>query len=129
MNQRSVYLAVGIGGMVGAVSRYGVSAIIPSVHGFPYATLFTNLLGCFLLSFLLNHAALKLKLSKKMLLAVGTGAIGSFTTFSTFMIETVTLYNSAEVITALAYIGISVIGGVLFCFLGYRAATGMGDQS
>lgn len=122
LQSKNIYLAVGLGGMIGAVSRYGISFFIPSVNGFPYATLLANLIGCFLLSFLLNQSAIKRKLSPELFAAIGTGMIGSFTTFSTFMVETVTLYNSTFML-AISYVGISILGGLFFCFIGYRLAT------
>lgn len=118
----NMYLAVGLGGMIGAVSRYGVSYFIPSPNGFPYATLAANLLGCFLLSFLLNQSTLKQKLSPELFAAIGTGVIGSFTTFSTFMVETVTIYET-NMLLAISYVGISILGGLCFCFIGYRLAS------
>lgn len=118
----NMYLAVGLGGMIGAVCRYGVSYFIPSPNGFPYGTLAANLLGCFLLSFLLNQSTLKQKLSPELFAAIGTGVIGSFTTFSTFMVETVTIYET-NMLLAISYVGISILGGLCFCFIGYRLAT------
>ncbi|ASN04820.1 CrcB protein [Virgibacillus necropolis] len=117
-----MYVAVGIGGMIGAVCRYGVSYFIPPENGFPYATLTANLIGCFLLSFLLNQSVLKQKLSPELFLALCTGVVGSFTTFSTFMVETVLLFES-NLILAIGYVSISILGGLLFCFFGYRLAT------
>lgn len=117
-----IYLAVGLGGMVGAVCRYGVSYYIPAENGFPFGTLTANLIGCLLLSFLLNQSAIKRKLSPELFAAIGMGVIGSFTTFSTFMVETVSLYES-NIALAISYVGISIIGGLCFCFIGYSLAT------
>lgn len=117
-----IYLAIGIGGMIGAVCRYGVSTFFLPESGFPFGTLIANLLGCFLLSFLLNSSVIKQKLSLELFAALGTGVIGSFTTFSTFMVETVSMYES-NISQAISYVGISIVGGLCFCFIGYRLAT------
>lgn len=122
MKLNRMYLAVGFGGMIGAVCRFSLSSLFPSETGFPFATLLANLIGCFLLSFLLNQSVIKQKLSPKLFAALGTGMIGSFTTFSTFMVETVTLYESNTVL-AFSYVGMSILGGLCFCFIGYWSAS------
>jgi len=118
-----LYIAVGVGGMIGAVGRYGVSMLFveDSYHSFPYATLTVNLIGCFLLSFLTNHAIIKRKLSPEVFTAVGTGIIGAFTTFSTFAVETIKL-SDAQPFMAIAYVLLSILGGLVFCYGGYQLA-------
>ena len=84
-------LAVGIGGAIGASLRYFLSQIIVYEAGFPLATCIANLIGCFLLSYLLSGKLLKSY--PKMKLALTTGLLGSFTTFSTFSNETISLIS------------------------------------
>ncbi|MBY7144022.1 fluoride efflux transporter CrcB [Virgibacillus sp. NKC19-3] len=117
-----VYIFVGIGGMIGAVIRYSISTLLMSQHGFPYATLVTNLIGCFLLSFIVNHEILKRKLSPELFTALNVGLIGAFTTFSTFAVETMELWSSNRFIT-MSYILTSVVGGIICCYMGFRFAT------
>lgn len=116
-----IYLAVGIGGMIGASGRYGISILFWANSGFPYATLIANLLGCFLFSFLLNHDSIKRNLSPEVFAALGTGMIGAFTTFSTFAVETVEL-SDVSILLAGSYIVLSILGGLLFCYLGFKLA-------
>ncbi len=117
-----LYIAVGIGGMIGAICRYGISNLFEgSYHSFPYATFTVNLFGCFLLSFLTNHANIKRKLSPEVFTAVGTGIIGAFTTFSTFAVETIKL-SDAQPFMAFAYVLLSILGGLVFCYGGYQLA-------
>ncbi|MFB4169352.1 fluoride efflux transporter FluC [Virgibacillus sp. JSM 102003] len=116
-----IYLAVGIGGMVGATGRYGISILFWTNSGFPYATLIANLLGCFLLSFLLHHDSIKRTLSPEVFAALGTGMIGAFTTFSTFAVETVEL-SDISILLAGSYIVLSILGGLLFCYFGFKLA-------
>lgn len=114
-------ILVGIGGMIGALARYSISVIFISMNGFPYATLITNLIGCFLLTYLLNNKYLKQKLSADIRTSIGTGIIGSFTTFSTFSLETVHLWSD-NILLALTYMMLSVCGGLFFCYIGYKLA-------
>lgn len=119
----STWLAVAIGGSVGAVSRYGLSTWVQSLGaGFPWGTLSVNVTGSFamgLLAGLLQRGMLPPDVQA--LLAVGV--LGSFTTFSTFSLETLTLaqdglwgragmYVVASVAVALvaAYVGLRITG-------------------
>src|SRR5690625_2791684 len=114
-------LLIGIGGMIGALARYSISITFTGINGFPYATLVVNLIGCFLLSYLLNYDKIKQRLSPKIRVALGTGVIGSFTTFSTFALETIELWSN-NVLLALTYTLLSVCGGLAFCYIGYKLA-------
>ncbi|WP_077327912.1 fluoride efflux transporter FluC [Virgibacillus siamensis] len=116
-----IYLAVGIGGMAGALARYGISVLFASVSGFPIATLIANLIGCFLLSYLLNQPRIKKILSEKVYTALSTGLIGSFTTFSTFAVETIALWHVSASLT-FTYVLISIAGGLLFAYAGFQTA-------
>ena len=121
MSMRLFYL-IGIGGMIGAVTRYAVSLTFVGQASFPFATLFTNYIGCFLLTFLLNSNYIRQKFSMETRTALTTGIIGSFTTFSTFALETASLWDT-QVFIAIVYILLSIFGGVIFCYVGYRVAT------
>ncbi|CDQ39140.1 MULTISPECIES: fluoride efflux transporter CrcB [Virgibacillus] len=114
------YALIGLGGAIGAITRHGVSIII-TAKGFPFATLCANLIGCFLLSFFLSQDAIRKKLSPDLFAAMNIGIIGSFTTFSTFAIETIELWRTSE-LAAMTYCLMSIIGGLISCFLGYTAS-------
>ncbi|WP_229683054.1 fluoride efflux transporter FluC [Virgibacillus oceani] len=116
-----LYIAVGIGGIIGAVGRYSISLLFQPNVNFPYATLIVNLIGCYLLSFVLNKGLIKQRLSPEMFAALGTGTIGAFTTFSTFAVETIELWTRNSYLSIL-YVVISIFGGLGFCFLGYMSA-------
>ncbi len=121
LNSLKLLLTIGIGGMIGASSRYGISIGVVNATSFPMETLLANLIGCFILSFLLHYASIKKKLSKEVFTGLTTGILGSFTTFSTFAVETVTLGHQS-ITLAILYVFISVVGGVLLCLLGYHLA-------
>ena len=115
-------LAVGVGGFFGAIGRFLLGQYIPVVDGFPFPTLLANWIGCFLLAWLLAKVSLNWHPQSK--LAVTTGFFGAFTTFSTFSLETVQLIQENALFLALLYVLVSIVGGLVLSFLGYRLANG-----
>ncbi len=111
-----------IGGFLGSISRYSIGEWIHSGNGFPFATLTINLIGCFILGWFLTYAVHARKVTHKMTLLIGTGFIGSFTTFSTFSVETLTLFQIGLVGQATLYVFTSIIVGILLTFLGHKLA-------
>lgn len=102
--------AVGLGGFFGAMTRFEIGQIMPTLNGFPYVTIGINSIGCFLLAWLFT------KYTKRtpIILAVGTGFLGAFTTFSTFSLETLLLVEQGKWLLAGGYV-VGSIGGGLFC--------------
>ncbi|SHJ93358.1 CrcB protein [Desulforamulus aeronauticus DSM 10349] len=82
-----------------------------------------NLMGSFLLSFIAYGSSLKWNLPKKFILAINTGFIGSFTTFSTFSVDTLQLVNNGKYTLAISYVLISIIAGLTLSWLGVCLAT------
>ncbi|MDY0404581.1 CrcB family protein [Virgibacillus sp. 179-BFC.A HS] len=118
------YIAVGLAGIVGSLLRYYMSVWLGDASGvFPWATLVTNLIGCFLLGYFTSRIAKIAWLHPPIATAIGTGLIGSFTTFSTFSTETVTLVVQGHAGLAAVYVGTSAVFGLLFSLWGYRAGT------
>ncbi|MET4559551.1 CrcB protein [Lysinibacillus parviboronicapiens] len=113
-------LAVGIGGFFGAIARYGMSLLIPNTGNFPIATLTINLIGCLCLAWLFTTFAHRTPL----VLGIGTGFLGAFTTFSTFSVETLLLLENNDWMTAISYSLISVLGGLLCVVTGAWLARG-----
>jgi len=103
------FLAVGMGGFIGANLRYGLSLWLAHPNGFPWATLTANMLGCFGLALFASGVADHV--SANIRLIVATGFFGALTTFSTFNLEAITLYESGKVNTAALYVVASVILG------------------
>ncbi|ABO50011.1 camphor resistance protein CrcB [Desulforamulus reducens MI-1] len=119
-----LYIAVGLGGMVGALARYMLGLVITNFafSTFPYGTLFVNLTGSYFLSFVAYGSLLKWKLSKNYLIAINTGMIGSFTTFSAFSLEIMSLATDFSLILTFIYIFLSLSLGLLFSWIGIRSA-------
>ncbi|WP_135852202.1 fluoride efflux transporter CrcB [Halorussus salinus] len=80
---------VAVGGFTGAIARYAVAAALPG--GFPWGTLAVNVAGSFALGVLLFEATLTGRLSSETRLVLGTGFLSSFTTYSTFAVQTAAL--------------------------------------
>lgn len=105
-------LLVGVGGFLGAISRFGISQVIRSYinHPFPIPTLMVNLSGCFaigmLFEFLKGHHLLP---AATLFMAVGF--LGSFTTFSAFGFETIELMRNNEICMAM----FNVVGSLMLC--------------
>ena len=89
------YLYVGLGGGFGALCRYALLGLNENEPGvFPYSTILVNLVGAFLLTFLLNLTIFDLKINREIQLAIIVGTIGSFTTFSLIMTDMISLLDT-----------------------------------
>lgn len=115
-------LAVGVGGFVGAVMRYLLSVAFPYRGGFPWTTFSVNLLGTFLLAFLVEVFAHKVGVSESVSLMLRVGLCGGFTTFSTFSVETLTLIENGQWGIAAVYVVASVLVGLAMAVAGTYAA-------
>lgn len=113
-------LAVAAGGALGAVGRHLVSRA--SVHlwgtSFPWGTVLVNVLGSLAMGALIELAALKLSMSLEMRAFIFVGLLGGFTTFSTFSLDAVTLFERGAVLPAFFYVLGSVIASISGLFLG-----------
>ncbi|ACV24409.1 fluoride efflux transporter CrcB [Methanocaldococcus fervens] len=110
-------LLIGVGGFFGAVFRYIISGIIPVKFGIPTGTLAVNLIGSFILGFLL-YSSLFTSISTEYKLFIGTGFCGALTTFSTFSYETFALIDEGLLIKSLLNILINVIGCLIMVYFG-----------
>ena len=114
-----VYLLVGIAGTLGAILRYVIGLFFFTNSSFPFATLAINLIGSFLLAWLTASVFKKSSLPPALITAIGTGFVGSFTTFSTLSVETVTMFQKGEILLGMVYIFVSMIGGLFLSRLGF----------
>lgn len=96
-------VAVGVGGALGAMSRYGIMSLI-GITAFPYGTLIINVVGSFLLGALMEANALHLNLGMNAKAFLVVGFLGSFTTLSAFSMETILLIQKGELGKASVYI-------------------------
>ena len=115
-------IIVGIFAIIGALLRDGVGILTLQFWNgiFPVATLIVNLVGCFILGWSTSYIKELDNVHTYIKTGVGTGLIGSFTTFSTFSVETIRLFESGQIHIAALYLVISYIGGLWMTFLGFR---------
>lgn len=125
------YIAVGIGGVVGALARYGVGQWFDTnaTDAFPLATWSANMIGSFLLAFLTMYMFRMKHISQSVISAIGTGMIGSFTTFSTFSVETMQLLQHEAFLMAFYYVSISIVGGLLLSLFGFYLGNMLYERS
>jgi fluoride exporter len=115
------YLWIALGAIAGALTRYRIDLWAQSWNphlGFPWGTFIINVSG----SFLLGVFAALFTDSRQLSLFLMIGFCSSFTTFSTFSLEIVKLFQQGQPATALLYLGSSVVLGPLCCLVGYLLA-------
>jgi fluoride exporter len=120
------FAVIAVGGVLGSWMRWRLSVWFPVASGtFPTTTLAINLVGSALIGIVL---VLSLDRQPPRLLThsfLGTGILGAFTTFSTFTVESAELLRQSEPLTALAYVVISVVGGVVVAMVAMRFTRGV----
>jgi fluoride exporter len=122
-----LYVYVALGSVIGGCARYlaGVFLQIQFVPGFPWATLFVNVTGSFVIGL---YAALtgpdgRVFASTRQRQFVMTGICGGYTTFSAFSLETMQLVQTGRAPTALLYVGISLATWLVAVWFGDALAT------
>ena len=124
----SQILVIMLGGGLGAVARFVVSTTVNekvSVN-FPYGTLVVNVIGSFIMGFLAMWLVEKLGLNPLLRLAIFVGFLGAFTTFSTFSMETLNLFEEGLAFRAIMNMLVNVILSVLAVWLGVMLGKTLG---
>lgn len=119
MNQ---IILVALGGAIGASARHltNGAAIRLFGAGFPYGTLFVNVLGSLAMGILMGWLLARSG-SDSLRLFLATGILGGFTTFSAFSLDAVSLYQRGEAMAALIYVVASVVISILALVAGLAA--------
>jgi CrcB protein len=111
-------LAIALGAIAGALSRYYLGQWLATLHGgpFPLAVFVINLIGCFLMGAISTYALRRFHLHPDLLLLITTGFLGSFTTFSSYELDTANLLDLQGTFADLVYwMGSPLLG--LACFM------------
>ncbi len=105
--------------MLGAWLRWGLSMVLNSfVPTLPLGTLAANLIGGYLMGFVVGYFEYFQTLSPEMRLFVATGFLGGLTTFSTFSAETTVLLMRQDYLWAAMMVGAHVVGSLAMTLLG-----------
>ena len=117
-------LSLVVGGVAGTLARFALVGAVSRMFGsdFPYGTLVVNLTGCFLIGFLATLADEKFLIGPTASLLLVVGFCGAFTTFSSFILETIQLMRSGSILYAFLNIMVSVSAGFLFFYFGFLTA-------
>ncbi len=119
------YIAVLAGGALGTGLRYSISSLIYSAIKepvFPYANLVINVSGSFLIGLLAELFETRLLVPPTIRIAVFTGLLGGYTTFSSFSFETYALLRDGQLLRGTLNASASVLLGLAAVWLGVRIA-------
>ena len=110
-----------VGGTVGTAVRYRLESVFATpAGGMPWVTFAINVSGAFLLGFLLEALALVAadgRRRRALQLTLGTGLLGGYTTYSTFVLESIALGSHGTLPFAVAYVAASVVVGFAAAFV------------
>lgn len=115
-------LLIGLGGTVGTLVRFLLESAIPAAPGtWPWTTLCINVTGALVLAVLLETLMVLGQddgWRRRVRLGIGTGVLGGYTTYSTFMVESALIGQSGAYLVAFAYIATSLILGFIAAWAG-----------
>ncbi|AJC53077.1 camphor resistance protein CrcB [Streptomyces sp. 769] len=111
--------AVCVGGALGAAARYGASLTWPTVPGaFPWTTLVINVLGCAVIGVFMVVITDLWTAPRLVRPFFGTGVLGGFTTFSTYVVDIRVLVGQHRAGAALAYLALTALSALAAVWLG-----------
>lgn len=123
----STIAAIAAGGAAGALARHGVN--LTSAHfwgmNFPWGTVIVNILGSFIMGLLIVKFAHMDGASQELRAFLTTGFLGAFTTFSTFSLDFVTIWERGDTGAAMVYMLGSVVFSIFALFAGLWLARGI----
>ena len=116
-----LYLLVALFGAAGSVLRYSLYLITPRFFylNFPVSTVIVNLLGSFFIGVCISLFD-KSIITENIRIYIAIGLLGGFTTFSTFSMDLFNLLNKSLYAEMISYLVLSVFGGLLLFFAGYK---------
>jgi len=114
------FVYVGLGSMLGGISRYGMTLATQNfaVMSMPVGTLLSNMAGCMLIGMIAGIGASTQVFSTEMRLLLATGFCGGFTTMSSFIYELGQFIQDKEYFYASSYFVGTLVGAGLAFILG-----------
>jgi CrcB protein len=120
----SAFLLVFMGGGIGAALRHGINLVFTRWFGasFPLHTLFENVTGSLIMGLLAGYFAFKSGVSQHLRLFLTTGILGGYTTFSTFSLDAVLMWERDQTAEAAGYVLMSVAVSIAGLWIGLMLA-------
>ena len=114
-------LLIGLGGSIGSIARYFVSKLNNQIEwlSIPIGTLAVNVIGSFLIGFLIGISEKSPILTVELRMFLMVGLCGGFTTFSSFSGENLMLMRNGQFLPLFLYTGLSILLGFTAVYLGY----------
>ena len=117
------YLAVAGAGALGAVTRMFVATLFP-MRDFPVGTMLINITGSLFLGWFMTIADQRIAIPTALKLAIATGFVGAYTTFSTYMYETDDMLRKGAGTSAMLYL----LGSLILGLVAVRAGVILGQK-
>lgn len=116
-------LFIALGGSIGALARFGIAKFVNQISGgvFPWGTMTVNFIGLFVIGFLYELFE-KTLVPSEIRLFLTVGFLGALTTFSTYGMETITLFRNGQYDAALLNIVLSNVVGMVLVVAGIIVA-------
>ena len=114
------WFAVAIGGALGSIARYALSTYIFDIssHKCPYATLIVKVLGTFVMGILFVVIVERSAMPAEMRSLLMIGFVGAFTTFSTFSLDALGLWQNGHIFMSLVY----MLATIILCLIAISSA-------
>ena len=116
------YLFIGLGGFIGACTRYVISQLVSHLPAFPFGTLLSNVIAAIVIGFIIGVERQTSLLPEQAKLFLTVGVLGGLSTFSAFSMETVTMIERGSYLHAASNVILNVGLCVLLVFAGLGLA-------
>ena len=126
-----IWLAIALGGALGALTRYGVSQAVIMLNDSnqataPLATVMVNVIGSGLMGVIFGYLSAGGVLSEALRVFLMVGFLGALTTFSTFSMDVMVIIDRGAILHAVVYAAVSVAGSVLIFMLAVQMMRSFG---
>ena len=126
-----IWLAIALGGALGALTRYGVSQAVIMLNDSnqataPLATVMVNVIGSGLMGVIYGYLSAGGMLSEALRVFLMVGFLGALTTFSTFSMDVMVIIDRGTILHAVVYAAVSVAGSVLIFMLAVQMMRSFG---